>query len=118
MISDLNKMAGGSRESQPKWEFMQCQKFKYLYEFDTCLFKSIKICLKHTPEIGEDGWFIILEFLSNYITQVTDKLNQLKNSGATGSAAKQEKLSVERLLDFVKKRKASILKEIPATVSL
>lgn len=54
--------------------------------------------MKHTHEIGEEGWFLILEFLTSYIQKVASLNYQTKN----------EQANADKLKDFVSKRKASI----------
>jgi hypothetical protein len=64
--------------------------------------KATKIAYKRNTEIGEEGWFTILEFLGNYMINVGEKANQ--------SGIKVDKIGVDRLKDFVNQRKNAVLK--------
>ena len=45
----------------------------------------MKIANKRQKEIGEEGWFVILEFLNDYALKLNDKFEKLM-SGGTMSA--------------------------------
>jgi len=47
----------------------------------------VKIATKKQAEIGEEGWFIILEFLSDYSSSISERYEKLSLSG--GLSGKQ-----------------------------
>ena len=80
MMAELTKIANafkGEKSASKNWDYNQCSKYKFLHEFDILVHKSIKIAFKRNNEIGEEGWFTILEFLSSYLLTLNDKLDKL-----------------------------------------
>jgi hypothetical protein len=69
-LSGINKNLDSHHSH--KWDFLKCQKHKTLNEIDTLLQKAMKIANKRSNEIGEEGWFVILEFLSDYANSMND----------------------------------------------
>lgn len=45
-----------------------------MHEFDVILRKTLKIADKQEAIIGEDGWFTILEFLSDFKYKAVEKI--------------------------------------------
>lgn len=87
---------------------MQCEHLPTIHEFDQLLSQAINIADKHEALINEEGWFVILEFLSEYKQRVVQKLSQTVKDQA----------KLERIKDFLNSRKLHVLKMVPASVSL
>ncbi len=52
-----------------------------IHEFDILLNKTVKIAEKHQSIVGEEGWFVILEFISKYRHELQDKVFPATISG-------------------------------------
>jgi hypothetical protein len=59
-----------------KWSVMSCSKFKACHEIDILLSEAIKIASSYENEIGELGWFTILEFLAKYNDSIQEKVEK------------------------------------------
>jgi len=83
--------------------------------FDTLLSKAIAIAQKkqeHSVGNNEKLWFMILEYLQNFITEARTKVEEVNKKEMRMSSVRQPvptQIKIERLKDFVMKRISYIL---------
>ena len=114
MVKELNQIAGRDAQlkSSDRWDIDRCQKYKTLDEFDRTLETSCMIAEKKKNDhfvVGEEGWFAILEFLNDFIIQARQKC-EISNKNRSAQSNTINTIDIERLKDFVIRRKNSILK--------
>jgi hypothetical protein len=73
----------------------------------------LEIATLYDRLIGEQAWFRILEFLTNYIAKVPEKIQlRVKKLGV------DEQGHIKRVIEYVDQRKTMVLKSLPDTISL
>ena len=94
--------------------FMSCEeKFPSIYTFDTLLNEALNIAEQFGIIIGEQGWFRILEFVNSFEKKAPIEINnQLKKRSI------EDKLRIERVVDFLEQRKFILLRNLPENISL
>jgi hypothetical protein len=81
--------------------------------------KSMKIANKRQNEIGDEGWYVILEFLNDYAIAVGDNYEKTVQGGTKSLKELQVDMkNRDKLKDFIVRRKKTILKAVPFSVSL
>lgn len=63
-----------------------------IHDFDCLLEKAIKIADKQQSIVGEEGWFTILEFLSDYRNSLQKELYPQTVPTTTSSGSQAESL--------------------------
>ena len=71
----------------------------------------IKVARERNIEIGEEGWFKILQFLGMRVDEINISMMQ-------PGISRINRIQFERLKDFITKRKYTILKLMPPSISL
>lgn len=90
-------------------EYKEC-KGKTLQEFDNNLAQAMKIGTKYFKELGDECWYLIIEFLNNYLVD----MNRHKAEAGDKTIDRQD---MENVRSFILKRKDIVLKTLPLELS-
>jgi len=118
LLQELHNAAKQHHKNGMTWEFLGLQKLEHAHEFDLLLDKALKIADKQQAVVGEEGWFVILEFLAKFRAELQDRLFPATISGGATQLSAKDKAKLDCLKDFVTQRKNMVLKLVPASVSL
>ena len=106
MLQELHSATKPQSHQQHKkgaaqWEFLGLAKLETVHEFDQLLDRALRIADKQQSVVGEEGWFLVLEFLARFRAELQDRLFPATISGGATQLSAKDKAKLDVFKEFL-----------------